>query len=98
MALEEKVRSELIEAFEAVAEAERAGGNISKLVEKLNKTIWLLEKEKLEEAESKIVEIISAVSKVKQEGITLTRNKQLQSTSILLLVAASTILVWFFGM
>lgn len=96
----DEVRVKLVDAFESVAEAERAGGDVSQLVEELNDVVRLLEAEgdeELPEAESRIEHVLAAASEVKQEGIMLTQHRQITAGCILILLAVSATVVWRFG-
>ncbi len=96
----DEVRNKLIDAFEAVAEAEEAGGDVSHLVEELDHAVKLLEAgggEELLEAESKIQDVLEAVSDVKQEGIVSTQHRQIMAGTILVVLAVVAAVVWRFG-
>lgn len=95
-----EVRNRLIDAFEAVAEAERVGGNVSYLVEELNHAVKLLEAgggEELLEAESKIQDVLEAVSDVKAEGIVSTQHRQIMAGVVLVVLTVAVVVVWRFG-
>jgi hypothetical protein len=96
----DEVRNKLIDAFEAVAEAERAGGDVSHLVEELDHAVKLLEAgggEELLEAESKIQDVLEAVSDVKEEGISSTQHRQIMAGIVLFFLAVAAVAVWRFA-
>jgi len=97
---EDQLRAEIGAAFKAVAEAEKDGGDVSLLVEDLNQALRLLEAggvENLREAESKIEAVLVAAPGVAQEGLALTRIKQLKAGVGVTLIAVSAVMVWRFG-
>ena len=93
----DEVRDKLAEAFEAVLEAEKAGGAVSRQVDELNHAIKLLEEGDLEEAESLVGNVLAAVPEIKQAGLILTRNQQLMAVGMLTLLSVLGVVVWRFG-
>jgi len=100
-ALEEKVRLELAEAFVAVAEAERLGGDVSELVDELNQALILLEKGemrndevRLSEALSKVKDVIARAPVVGQGGLAAMQARTVQSWLVVSVVVALGVIVW----
>jgi hypothetical protein len=96
----DEVKNKLIDAFEAVAEAEKAGGDVSHLVEELNHAVKLLEAsggEELLEAESKIQDVLEAASVVKEEGIAFTQHRQILAGIVFIFLAVAAVAVWRFA-
>ena len=97
---EDDVRDSLVEAFEAVREAEGVGGEVSGLLEDLNEALRLIEaggEWNLAGAEEKIESVLSVVPLVRSQGIVSTRNQQIVIGVVLGLVAVSAVVVWRLG-
>lgn len=97
---EDNVREKMLTAFEAVAEAERKGGDVSRLVNDLNEALRLLEaggKSNLIVAESKIEYVLAATTEVELQGIFLTRKHRITKGAIIGTVTLFAILMWWLG-
>jgi len=97
---EDDVRNSLVEAFEAVREAESVGGEVSGLLEDLNEALRLIEaggEGNLAGAEEKIESVLAVVPVVRSQGIVSTRNQQIVIGVVLGLVAVSAVVVWRLG-
>ena len=94
---DEDVRNMLTEAFEAVLEAENAGGETLNLVDELNQALRLLDEGKTEEAMSIVDAVLAVVPDIKQAGLISTRNQQITVTGTLIFSAVSTAVVWRYG-
>lgn len=97
---EDELGTRMVVAFVAVAEAESKGGDVSGLVDDLQKALSLLEKggaEDLEEAEALIEAVLVQVSEVERKGVALTLYKRLWAAAMVSFIAVSAFLVWRFG-
>lgn len=97
---EEELRGMLTVAFEAVAEAEGKGGDVSHLVDELSRALRLIEAGgavDLDTAQSVIEGVLSAAPGVEQQGVASTRLQQVKAVAIISLLAVSGIVVWRYG-
>ena len=97
---EDDVRNSLVEAFEAVREAESVGGEVSGLLEDLNEALRLIEaggEGNLAGAEEKIESVLAVVPVVRSQGMVSARNQQIVIGVVLGLVAVSAVVVWRLG-
>jgi hypothetical protein len=100
----EEAKAKLDEAFEAVAEAERMGGNVSNLVAELNEAVMLIEEGEdcgnetlIAEAVLKAEDVLTKAPALEQEGAASIRMHMIQSGLVLSLVVALAIIVWQYG-
>jgi len=100
-ALKERVRLKLAEAFVAVAEAERLGGDASGLVSELNQALILLEESEmrkdevmLQEALSKVEDVVARAPIVGQSGVSAMQASMVQSWLLVGAVVALGVIVW----
>jgi hypothetical protein len=94
---EEDVRTELRVSFEAVAEAERSGGDISELVGELNMIAVELEsasEEEYSELLRRVLEVAGKANAVDSVGEPAEMNQVYVSTAILLSTGLLVLLVW----
>ena len=91
----------LTEAFEAVYKAESMGGNITVLVEDLNKAITLLEKaeetgnKELKSEALKIMEnVLTEAPKVGEAGEATIQNLRIQAALTITALIATSIVLW----
>ena len=96
--------AKLATAFEAVAEAERRGGDVSKLVEELNEALALLERGEAEgdeaalrEAEGVIARVIDRAPAIGRKGEAAARARMIQTGLVVGLVVVSAAMVWGYG-
>jgi len=101
IALKERVRLELAEAFMAVAEAERLSGDVSELVDELNQALFLLEKAQIDgdealllEALSKVEDVVAMAPVVGQDGVAAMQARTVQSWLVVGLVGALGVITW----
>jgi len=99
--LKERVRLELAEAFVAVAEAERLSGDVSGLVDELNQALILLGEGEmkndeviLQEALSKVEDVVARAPVVKQGGVAAMQARTVQSWLVVGVVVALGVIVW----
>jgi len=102
-ALKERVRLKLAEAFAAVAEAERLGGDASGLVDELNQALILLEEGEmrndevmLQEALSKVEDVVARAPVAGQGGVAAMQARTVQSLLVIGLVAVLGVIVWHY--
>jgi len=102
-ALKERVRLKLAEAFAAVAEAERLGGDASRLVDELNQALILLEEGEmrndevmLQEALSKVEDVVARALVIRRSGVAAMQARTVQSLLVIGLVAALGVIVWHY--
>ena len=100
----QEAKTKLYEAFEAIAEAERMGGNVSSLVAELNEALRILEVGEasgdyalIHEAVLKAESIISLAPHIGREGAAAAQTRILQNIAVLCLLAASALLTWRFS-
>jgi len=100
----DEAEDKLIEAFKAIAEAERMGGNVSSLVAELNEAIRLLEEGETYKNESLIDEaflraesIISRTSEVGREGAVEVQARVFQGVIVIVVFVALALVVWRYG-
>jgi hypothetical protein len=87
----------LQEAFNALVEAEEAGGEVDLLVDSLNHALDLLEEGRVEEAEGIIRDVIDEAPEVRASGVREWRfDVAVAGATVAGLVIAS-ILVWVYG-
>jgi len=103
LALKARVRLELAEAFVAVAEAERLGGDVSGLVDELNQALILLEEGEmrndevmLQEALSKVEDVVARAPVVGQGGVAAMQARTVQSLLVVGVVVALGVIVWHY--
>ena len=97
---EDDVRESLMEAFEAIREAEGVGGKVSELLENLNEALRLIEaggEGNLAGAEEKIESVLAVVPLVRSQGIVSTRNQQIVMGVVIGFVAVWAVVIWRFG-
>ena len=94
----DEVKRESLRAYEAILEVNRAGGDTSQLIDKLNEALSLIEKAEvkgdqslLDEAERLIGEIIAASPELIEEGLRIRRWR----TAIQMVEAVTIILLGF---
>lgn len=100
--MEEKARLKLAEAFEAVAEAERLGGNVSELVDELNRALGLIEEAKgdsalLQEALSMVEGVASKAPEVGRAGAAAAQFRTIQSLLAFGAIIALCAVAWRYG-
>lgn len=102
--LEDEATGKLAEAFEAVSEAERLGGNVSHLVAELNEAICLLaegetykNKTLIREAVSKIDYVIAVAPEIERESAAAFQTHRFQAMVTIGLLAALALVVWRYG-
>jgi len=100
-ALKERVQLKLAEAYVAVAEAERLGGDVSGLVGELNQALILLEEGEmrkdevvLQEALSKVEDVVARAPVVGQGGMSAMQARTVQSWLVVGVVMALGVIVW----
>lgn len=101
LALKERVRLELAEAFVAVAEAERLGGDVSGLVDELNQALILLEEGEMRNDEvmlqgalSKVEDVVARAPVVGQGGVAVMQARMVQSWLVVGVVVALSLIMW----
>ena len=97
---QEEVKERLERAYEAVAEAERAGGDVSGLVDELNQALELLEvggEDSLAEALSKVDSVLTEAPGAMQAGIVATQLRYTKTAAVVGLLGFSAVLVWRYG-
>jgi hypothetical protein len=97
---EEESRQRLLTAFEAVSEAEEAGGDVSALIGDLRNALELINgggEEELDLAESLIESVLAEAPAVSEAGAASARISLLYVGTVVGLVAVGAILVWRFG-
>ncbi|MCW3991440.1 MAG: hypothetical protein NWE79_01935 [Candidatus Bathyarchaeota archaeon] len=97
---EDGVRRELMAAFDAVSEAEEAGGDVSGLVEGLSEALKLLSsggEQDLMLAESIVESVLEEAPVVAELGAASARMERIWLGLILSLVVVSAIAIWRFG-
>ncbi len=93
-------RSRLARAYEAVAAAEAAGGNVTVLAWRLNEAASLIDAggdAKLEDAGRIIDEVLAAAPSVQAAGEERIMTRYIVTGIALVILAAAGVLVWFRG-
>jgi len=100
----EEARDKLAEAFEAVAEAERMGGDVSDLVVWLNEAVKLIEEGEacgneslIGEAFLKAEAVIAEAPVLGEEGAASVRMRMIQNGVVLGVVVVLAVVVWRYG-
>ncbi|MBO3754896.1 MAG: hypothetical protein FGF53_08505, partial [Candidatus Brockarchaeota archaeon] len=93
----DEARDKIAEAFKAVAEAEKMGGEVSDLVAELNEALKLLEEGEVQEAVLKADVVIAEAQRVGMEGAAMRKARMLQSAVVLSFLAFSAFSVWRYG-
>ena len=100
----DEARVKLGVAFEAFAEAERMGGDVSQLVKELNEALALLERGEAEgddallyEAILKAEEVAARAPAIGRDGEAAARARIIQTGLVVGLVAVSAAIVWRCG-
>jgi len=102
--LKERVWLELAEAFVAVADAERLGGDVSELVDELNHASILLEENEmkndeglLQEALLKVEDVLARAPAIGRDGVAAMQTRTVQSWLVVGVVVALGVIVWRYG-
>jgi len=100
----DEAEDKFVEAFKAIAEAERMGGNVSSLVAELNEAIRLLEESEdykneslIDEAFLRAESIIGRASEVGREGAVEVQARVFQGVIVIILFGALALAVWRYG-
>lgn len=101
LALNERVQLELAEAFVAVAEAERLGGDVSGFVNELNQALTLLEEGEMRNDEvmlqgalSKVEDVVNRAPVVGQGGVAVMQARTVQNWLVVGVVMVLGLIVW----
>jgi hypothetical protein len=96
----EELRGSVASAFFDVARAEKAGGDVSGLVAKLNSALELISAggtQDLVRAESLVSEVKQAVVKVEGYGVQSTNMMYLTTGVTLVVLGALAVVIWVYG-
>ena len=99
-----EARAKLTEAFEAAAEAERVGGNVSSLVVELNEAVSLLESGEasgnetlISEAIMKAERVVDLAPQVGREGAAAAQARTYQTIAFVGVLIVLALVVWRYG-
>lgn len=97
---QEELRAVAVEVFRAISEAERAGGDVSELVLRLNEAIRLIDSEKevdLAQAKVLLEQVRAQTSLVQAAGVQQTTKSYLDIGATLVVLGVVGVLVWVYG-
>lgn len=94
---DEEVRINLVEAYEAVAEAEEAGGEVSGLLERLNDALGLMEQGRFGEADIIVAEVLSRAPLVESTGAQGERYRLAVGVGTAVALVSLAAVSWLFG-
>ena len=98
--IQEELRGSLGDVFANVLKAEKAGGDVGPLVSRLNEAASLIDSgagESLSKAQGIIIEVDGLTQSVAAQGSQSTMLQIVEVGFTLVILGASTILVWLYG-